>query len=797
MTSALARRTRRELTRHRVRTLLTTATLAAAVAGVWLFATPQQLDAAMNDRVADDRIHDVMVYVDGIRLDAESLAALRITPNVAGLDARAFHYAEMRSGDRVQDVLLVGVADFSDQNVNVVQIETGTVPRPSDEEFEALTDPQNARSGRFVGAIGEEITVRDASGRPRPVTITGEGSTVHYSNTVVDFDPVLYVPMETVWALAGFGPDVYMRIEFSVSDRADEATGAAIDAVREGLAEIDPTVVFRRLPDIRPAGEWPGEEDFDNFLVVFWVVGTISLLSAVLLIATTMNTLVREQTREIGIMKAIGASRRRVAVHFAASAGLLGVGGTIVGLVLGALLSNFLVGYSASQFIGVETGWQFSWVAIGLSVLVGVGATVVASLPAVLRGVRTSVHDAIGYRGIESRFGQDVLERSLRRARFVPRFALLGARGVVRRKGRSLATMVQVALAVGTMLGFASLLITMVEVSDRTRLAEGGDISVWSSGPGAVLDNSAIDTVSAVEGVARVQPIASAEVLVGETETFSWGLPADPVYPHDLQQGRWFTEAEVEQQELVAVVGPALANVRDVSVGESLRVETGQQSVFVEVIGIDSMMVGDGLALFVPIDTLMGLKNQSHPTSFWVETTSSDPDRIDRTEAEMRAVLSRGGYGFDDEVRHVEIAAERAQDRIVVSVIMSMGIPVVAIGMIGLVSTMTTNILERSREIGVLRSLGARAADVRRWFRSEALVLVVGGWVIGIGVGYLVGRVAVRFVNNAFDVDIGLRYPLWPLGVALVSTLAVAGLALTLPLRRAGRLPPSVALRYE
>ena len=77
------------------------------------------------------------------------------------------------------------------------------------------------------------------------------------------------------------------------------------------------------------------------------------------------------------------------------------------------------------------------------------------------------------------------------------------------------------------------------------------------------------------------------------------------------------------------------------------------------------------------------------------------------------------------------------------------------------------------------------------------MVLVGAGWLLGIGVGYGLGLVIMGTINDAFHVDFSLRYPLWPLGVALVVGLAVAGLAMARPLRRASRLATNDALRYQ
>jgi len=109
----------------------------------------------------------------------------------------------------------------------------------------------------------------------------------------------------------------------------------------------------------------------------------------------------------------------------------------------------------------------------------------------------------------------------------------------------------------------------------------------------------------------------------------------------------------------------------------------------------------------------------------------------------------------------------------------------------------TTNVVERTREIGILRSIGARSRDIRRVFRAEAVALVVLGWLTGIVVGYAIGRIIIKTLSDRFDVAFVLRYPLWPIVVALAVTLLVALLVLHWPLRRASKLPPSRALRYE
>ena len=132
MRSALTRYSWRQLTRHRARTTFTVATLAAAVLGVWLFAAPRDFDAAMNEQVQADLIHDAILWPDGVLIDDADLASLRDVPNIDGLDVRTAYITEMRMGDRTGDVWLVGVREFDDQQVNVIDVDAGR--RPSVDE---------------------------------------------------------------------------------------------------------------------------------------------------------------------------------------------------------------------------------------------------------------------------------------------------------------------------------------------------------------------------------------------------------------------------------------------------------------------------------------------------------------------------------------------------------------------------------------------------------------------------------------------------------------------------------------
>ena len=164
---------------------------------------------------------------------------------------------------------------------------------------------------------------------------------------------------------------------------------------------------------------------------------------------------------------------------------------------------------------------------------------------------------------------------------------------------------------------------------------------------------------------------------------------------------------------------------------------------------------------------------------------------------DIRSVFAAAGNSVTVDVHYRDMAAAAAEDRVVVGVVQMLGLPIVAIGMIGLVSTMTTNVLERTREIGILRALGARARHVRQAFRAEGVALAVAGWLIGLPVGYALARVIVWYFGRAMHTSFSLVFPPWLPLVALAGMIVVARLTLRPPLRRAVRMRPGDALRYE
>jgi putative ABC transport system permease protein len=790
MLSAQHRLSVTDLARRPARTVFTVLTLAIAVASISFFAIPTLIDRAMQDEVRAGRLADVTVAMRPVRLTAGQLAALAELPNVAAVEARSGVDARVLIGERRAPARVIGVRDFAHQGVDVVRVDSGSAPGPG----QLLADVQDANVGVYDGEAGDTVTLLGSGGERATFTLSGRGRTLPGGEQVQDDHVVvLYAPASTVARLSG--EPGYGELALRLEDRDPAAARATVERLRRELVELPGFEGFTNLPAIRAPGDWPGRADTEQFTQLLGVITVLALISATVLVSNTLSTLVAEQTREIGIMRVVGARRRQVALVYARTTLLLGAVGAVAGTLLGIALSSALAAYFGSTYWAVDVGFGIDLRVVGVSILVGLVAPPLAALPAIRRALHVDLREALEATG-SATGGEDALDRALRRTSFLPRVMQIGLRNVGRRKRRSLATAAIVALAVGNLLAVLAL---AQAATDSTRASWGShleDVQISTSGR-APFDERARRTILATPGIAEAQPVLKNTVDLRGREAFVWGVVRDPLFRYRLAEGRWFDAEEDRGRARVAVIERNIAQNAGIEVGDTVPLATAGGTARFRVIGVATNQQEDGTALYVPLSTARDLLDRPTAAStYWIRTDSGDPGAVDRVTSLVEDRLAAQGYEVTSEIRYVAERDEVAANSTLTTTIAVLGFLIVAMSMVGLANAITTNVLERTREIGILRSIGARARDIRRIFTTEGVVLALAGWLLGIPLGYLLTRLIVRLVWEVVDVRLPVVFPPGNVVVALVGTTVLALLVLVLPVRRAVRFRPGDALRY-
>ena len=790
MLSASLRKSVTDLTRRRARTVFSVLTLAIAVASVSFFAVPTLIDRGMQEEVRDGLLADVTMDMRLLELTDEQLEALAALPNVAAVEPRSSVDVRVLVGERRAPARVIGIRDFASQGVDVLRVESGAFPGPR----ELLADVQDANVGVYDGRAGDSLTVLSAGGERAEFTVSGRGRTLPGGEQVQDENViVLYAPATTVALLSG---EVgYGELALRLDNPSPDAAPETVAAVRRYLMTVPGFTGFSDLPEVRAPGDWPAKADTEQFAQLLGVITVLALLSALVLISNTMSTLVAEQTREIGIMRAVGARRRQLALVYLRTTLLLGALGALVGIVLGIMLANLLARVFGSAFWAIDVAFGVDSVVLLVSLLVGLLAPPLAALPAIRRGLRVDLREALEASG-SALGGQDAADRALRRAGFLPRVLQIGLRNVGRRKRRSIATAVIVALAVGNLLAVLAL---SEAATEATRTSWGDhleDVQI-STGGRALFDERAERVIRSTPGVAEAEPVLKNTVELAGREAFVWGVEGDPLFGYRLADGRWFSVGEEQGAERVAVIERNIAQIVGVDVGESVALETAAGEADFRIVGIAKNQQEDGTALYVPLTAARALLGQpAGASAYWIKMESSDQGFVDRTTSRLEDRLAALGYEVTSEIKYVAERDEIASNSTLTTSIAVLGFLIVAMSMVGLANAITTNVLERTREIGILRSIGARARDIRRIFTTEGITLAVAGWLIGIPLGYLLTRLLVWLVWEVVDVRLPVVFPPWNILIALVGTVVLALLVLFLPVRRAVRLRPGDALRY-
>jgi putative ABC transport system permease protein len=786
MSSAILRKSVTDLTRRKARAFFTVLTLALAVASVGLFAVPALMQQSMDREIATNRLADVTLETKPLVLSPAQIQRLQHLPNVRGVAVKNLFSTRIYVGARRQKALIIGVPSFARQNVDVVATASGSAPGAG----AVFSDAQNASEHKFAG---DSVRVIAVNGRVRSLPVTGKGRALMGGAMVANGYATFYATAQTVDTLSG--TPGYTSYALRLRDTSVPAVDRTVAAVREQLRSVKGFGAFSAIPAIRKPGDYPGKEGFNQIASILTVVTFLALLSALVLLSNTMSTLIGEQTGEIAAMKAIGGSRRQIARIYRRTALMLGALGGLAGVVLGVVIANVLTGYFASLFYGIHAGWHVAPAVLVVSVLVGVLGPPLAALPAIRRAARLPVHEALQASG-SAIGGQGRGDALLRRVAFLPRSVQIGLRGVGRRKRRTIATALQVSLAVGALL---ALLALSASVANVTREFWGDAHYDIFAGTVATrpFNAEATRVLQSTPGVARIQPKLSSSAKVGGKDVALTGMTDRPLMRMRVAHGRWYTAAEGRQHERVAVLGRQLAEHLGAHVGDTTRLQSPAGPIQVRIVGISNSQDNEGLAVYMPLATLQAvLHTPGEVNAYMIVAASKDHGFVDRVNTRLEDSLGKHGAQVTTQVTYVAKRDNVAFNAKLTQAITVLGLVIVAISMVGLVNAITMGILERTREIGTLRCIGARARDIRRIFATEGMVVALLGWLLGLPAGYLLARGIIALTSSVAHIDLSFAFPTANLAITLVGTIVLSLLVLLAPVRRAVRFKPGEALRY-
>jgi putative ABC transport system permease protein len=791
--SASWMKTVRDFWRERTRTLMVACALAVGIAGFTaVLSAYAVLTRELNRGYLATNPASAMLHLD--RVDDALLAAVLENRAVGDAEARRMVTGRIQAGPAEwRTLVLFVVKDFNNIRMSRLVPQQGAWPPPAGEILIERDAFQVAKT-----KIGASVTVKTDEGIERRLRVAGSVHDVGQAQARMENIVYGYVTLDT---LAELGEKPYLdRLSILVATgRLDERHIRRVaDDVRK-LVESRGRRVLR--VDLPTPGKHPHADIMGLLLLAMSGFGFCILALGGILVVNLLTALMASEVRQIGIMKAVGGARGQIVRIYFGQALLLGCGAVALGLPAGVWgnrrlceLMAGLLNFDIASF--AAPAWVYLLVAA-----VGIAAPLAAAAYPVLKGAGIPVRAALADFGVSSEaFGTGMLDRLLARigGRFRP--FLLALRNSFRRRARLALTVSTLAAGGLFFLSALNIRTSMIRTLDRSFALQKYDLSVTLSSlyPCDALERAARNT----PGVARAEGwiVLEASLPVAGDSHSGARFPLSALPP---QTGLLSLEI-VEGRKLLPedgnaiVLNTALAAKAHKKTGDSLELAVAHERMSWRVVGVARQPFSLPAAYIARgyLERRGGVEGMANHLRLALDRT--DPASLDAVRESLDRSLDREGiravgssskadlrFAFDQHMKMIYVFL------IVASLILAV------VGGLGLAATMSLNVLERRREMGVLRAIGAPPRAV--WFivAAEAVVTSVMSWAIAALAAWPLSRALGDFmVRGVFGTALDFRFE--PLGLAAwlsVSIFLGAGASL-LPAWRASRMTVREALAY-
>ncbi|UCE38506.1 MAG: FtsX-like permease family protein [Thermoplasmata archaeon] len=797
MVSAIVKKSFRDLSKRKARTFFTILTIALGVMGISLFAVTPLADESALKEMENANMSNVRIRVTDVNLTQTNLQALEDIDNVNLIETRTIILTKVKIGERWNNAILIGVSNYINQKVDKIFKISGDYP----DDFETLSEQTNTINGIHEWKKEDDIIVKDSTGSDRIIKITGEGRSLTHSSATLEGFAVFYTTLGTVQNLGNLTG--YNTLSFDLEMTEDQEMETTIEEIRSYLTNNTSVVAFADLPETRSEDEWFGSEFLQQLMSFMSILTFLALFCSIFLISNTMNTIISEQRKEIAQLKAIGATNFQVFKSYLTTSLIMGIIGAVLGSIMGIFIS-FYVLITLGRPFGFETSFMVHYPTVLISLVVGLVVVIGASLPALVRSTKVLVREGLESHGISGKYGKGALDRLLLRMKGMPRTVQMGLRNAARKKGRSATTTIQVAMAVGVFLGLVTFGYSLQIAVSGAWSDRSWDIRIISQGGGEnQLYEDDTFIIDNIEGVKLVEPYLTTFAQINERPIEIWGYNYntkmwDYEKTTNPSPSRWISQQDQENNSRVLVIGEALAEFEDLDVGDKVKLMTATGEFEFTIIGLQSSLMDNGQAVCAPLSTLQDvLRINDTVSGFLIHTESSDQNEIDKVSTRIEETLLAKGYVVNNQIHYVLEELNQAQNQGIMDLFFIVSLLVIFISMIGLMSTLTMNVIDRTKEIGMMRCIGSKSKNIWTMFCVEGVFLSIIGWVIGIPVGYILSYILTEMVADAMKLQMVLYFPyqyiLYSFLIALIGTILI----IQAPLLRATKLKPGDALRYE
>jgi putative ABC transport system permease protein len=790
-----------DLWNNKIRTLLAVLSIAAGVFAIGAtFGMSEQLVEGMNAaHQASKPAHFTMGLINNVNEDITN--RLKKIDGVEDIDLGSFIVIRYKINldDEWEPAWLINREDFEAQQYDLQTLKAGEWPKRNRIGIERLS------SQHFNLDIGDTVYL-EVGDRPKARTISGKLRHNFVPPPAFGGPAVFFADAEGM-ELFDVPRGEFTQLIVRVSPYSPELAREVASEIKDNLSKERIGVAVTIYQD--PAEHW-GQFIISGVNMVLQVLAIVSLGASVVLVFNTLMGVVAQQLDQIGMIKAIGGRRWDILKVYLSVVLVYGLLSLIVALPLGAILAFGVTQYLLNIFNIDYNEFQYSNRAVTLQIVAALAVPLLASLVPVLKGVRITVREAISTYGLGTDFGSNRIDRTIetfsRRFLTAPYAVTIG--NLFRRKGRLLLTQSVLILA-GTMF------LAVMSLSTSLNLTMDNIIAKHN-----------YDIVLAFDDYERIERINETALLVdGVNFAEAWyshsasllkqgqrlreaglggqliGIPngSDTFRPPLLVAGRWLRP----EDGAAVVIRKDTAEDNNIKVGDTIVLDLGNlgddewqvvgfyQDIFNE--------VGETDPIYANLDAVFAAtKRYYRGDQVRLRTDVSDADRLDALASEVKALYDESGLDVVDSTT-VPTIRENAdtQFAIVINMMLVLAVIMAMVGGIGLMGALSISVVERTREIGVMRAIGARTPTLLGMFMLEGVLQGLISWVVVVPISFVLGRPMAHALGIAlFDATLDYQYNYSAVLAWLLIVLVISVAASIIPARNAVVISVRESLAY-
>jgi putative ABC transport system permease protein len=705
---------------------------------------------------------------------------------------------------------VIAFENFKENEVNLLSPVAGASEAKKDE---ILLDKRALEKLDFK--VGDYIVLELPDGTTKQLQIVGIVQDA--SSSAGDFlAPSLgFVSMKTMPTL-GQPEDLFNRVYVTLSDGVDD-----LDYIHEAGADIKDKLERNGTDVIRTRfsekHKFPLADIINAVLGILMALGVLIVFLSSSLIANTLDALLSQHLRHIGVIKLVGGRGGQVFAMYIT---------LILAFSFLALLIAIPAGgwgaYRLSEFIADKLrfnllGYRIVPMAFVIQVAIGLLVPLIAGIAPVVNGSRITVLRALSgdIAGDENKPHKQtdrvnwfdwMLVRLTnifaKRGIHFPRPLIISIRNTFRRRGRLMLTLFTLTMGGAIFIAVFNVRVTLHDYMNDIGKYFRADVTLDFDKPYRIreVEQFALQNpgVLSVEGWQFLSfELLNPDGTVAENMNV-FAPPADSkLIEPILVAGRWLQPTDARKlllSEKVLDTYPALKP------GDFIQLKINGREETWEVIGLFKFVGQEGVFAYIPLEyavQITGLPNRS--SSFRIVTTQHDRvsqdlmaeklDRFFRDEGFKVRKAESGLASLDNALESLDI---------LVAFLLIMAVLTAIVGAMGLTGTMGMNVLERTREIGIMRAIGADDHAVMRTIIAEGFVIGTLSFILAIGVSIpftygLSYIVSLAIFETPIEVVFTyLGYAIW-FGLVLVLSVVAS----IVPARNAARLTIREVLAYE